>query len=152
MSATPRGTTTQRAPRAATQQKLDRLLSAAATLIAEQGYQATSMRDLSRATDMGVAGLYHHFKNKEDLATYKAWLAPYQFFRSFVVPPNMAQERSDMLSKAFKGTLEDPELLAMAEKLKLSIQYIPGTEIDQSLGKIFSVTPKVKENLRSLIQ
>ena len=102
------------------------------------------IKDLPRYVD--------YIKNKEDLATYKAWLAPYKFFRSFVVPPNMAQERSDMLSKAFKATLEDPELLAMAKKLKLSIQYIPGTEIDQSLTEIFSVTPKVKENLRSLVQ
>lgn len=102
------------------------------------------IKDLPRYAD--------YIKNKEDLATYKAWLAPYGFFRAFMVPPNMAQERFDTLDKAFKATLEDPELLAMAKKLRLSLDYMPGTEIQKSLSEIFSVTPKVKENLRSLVQ
>lgn len=102
------------------------------------------IKDLPRYVD--------YIKNKEDLATYKAWEAPYEFFRAFVVPPNMAQERFDMLKQAFKATLEDPELLAMAKKLELSIEYMPGTEIEKSLTEIFSVTPRVKENLRSLVQ
>jgi len=54
-------------PRAATQQKLDHLLATAAALIAEKGYRATSLRDVSRAIGVSVAGLYHYFTSKEDL-------------------------------------------------------------------------------------
>jgi hypothetical protein len=102
------------------------------------------IKDLPRYID--------YIKGDENLATFKAWLAPYQFFRSFVVPPNMPSERFELLQKAFKATLEDPELLAITKKLKLAVQYIPPAEIEEHLADIFSVTPKVKENLRSLIQ
>ena len=57
----------RRGTRAATQRKLDVLLAAAAALIAERGFEATSMRDLSRAMDVSLAGLYHYAESKEEL-------------------------------------------------------------------------------------
>jgi AcrR family transcriptional regulator len=55
------------AKRAATRQKLDALLAAAAALIAEKGFEATSMRDVSGALGVSLAGLYHYFDSKEEL-------------------------------------------------------------------------------------
>jgi len=57
----------RRGTRAATQRKLDALLAAAAALIAERGFEATSMRDLSRAMGVSLAGLYHYADSKEEL-------------------------------------------------------------------------------------
>lgn len=56
-----------RLARASTKKNLDRVLMKAAALIAEKGYEATSMRDLGRAMPMSLAGLYHYFSSKEDL-------------------------------------------------------------------------------------
>ena len=53
--------------RASSQRKLDALLAKAAVLIAKQGFEATSMRDLSAAMNGSLAGLYHYFTSKEDL-------------------------------------------------------------------------------------
>jgi AcrR family transcriptional regulator len=39
----------------------------AAALIAQKGYEAASMRDLSTATNQSLAGLYHYFASKEQL-------------------------------------------------------------------------------------
>lgn len=44
-----------------------RLLHAAADLFASQGYHATGMKDLEKATGMGRSSLYHYFSNKEEL-------------------------------------------------------------------------------------
>ena len=57
----------RRGPRPATRQKLDNLLAASAALIAEKGFEATSMRDVSRALGVSLAGLYHYFDSKEEL-------------------------------------------------------------------------------------
>lgn len=57
----------RRGPRPATQQKLDALLTGAAALIAEKGFEATSMRDVSRALGVSLAGFYHYFESKEEL-------------------------------------------------------------------------------------
>jgi AcrR family transcriptional regulator len=71
MNLGPPGTTTavprSRRPRALTQQKLDQLLARSAELIAEKGFEAMSMRDVSAAVGASLAGLYHYFESKEDL-------------------------------------------------------------------------------------
>ena len=45
----------------------EHLLQAAARAFAERGFHRTSMRDLSRASGMSLAGMYHYVKGKEDL-------------------------------------------------------------------------------------
>jgi TetR/AcrR family transcriptional regulator len=57
----------RRLARVSTQKKLDGLLMKAASLIARKGFEATSMRDLAKAIDASLAGLYHYFSSKEDL-------------------------------------------------------------------------------------
>ena len=57
----------KRRPRAATAARRDRLLAQAAQLFAEKGYEATSLRDVSQALGVSLAGLYHYFASKEDL-------------------------------------------------------------------------------------
>ena len=43
------------------------LLAHAARVFAERGYHSTTMRDLSRATGMSLAGMYYYVRGKEDL-------------------------------------------------------------------------------------
>jgi len=43
------------------------VLQHAAHIFCEKGYEGASMRDLSRAAGMSLAGLYHYFASKEEL-------------------------------------------------------------------------------------
>jgi AcrR family transcriptional regulator len=70
----------RRLARASTQKKLDELLMKAASLIARKGFEATSMRDLAKAIDASLAGLYHYFSSKEDLL----FQLQYRTFRSLL--------------------------------------------------------------------
>src|ERR1051326_9311689 len=47
--------------------QLARVLEHAAHIFCEKGYEGASMRDLSRAAGMSLAGLYHYFESKEEL-------------------------------------------------------------------------------------
>src|SRR3954469_5387268 len=47
--------------------RLAKLLDHAAHIFCEKGYEGASMRDLSRASGMSLAGLYHYFDSKEKL-------------------------------------------------------------------------------------
>jgi len=47
--------------------RLDEILGHATSVFCEKGYDAASMRDLSRATGMSLAGLYYYFESKEKL-------------------------------------------------------------------------------------
>ena len=48
-------------------QKHEFILRTAARIFAEKSYHSTSMRDISRATNVSLAGLYHYCKSKEEL-------------------------------------------------------------------------------------
>lgn len=48
-------------------QKLEYILRTAARIFAEKSYHSTSMRDISRATNVSLAGLYHYCRSKEEL-------------------------------------------------------------------------------------
>jgi len=54
-------------PNAPYDERLDALLRVAAQVFARKGYHATTMRDLSRASGMSLAGMYHYVPGKEDL-------------------------------------------------------------------------------------
>jgi AcrR family transcriptional regulator len=47
--------------------RLAQILGHATKVFCEKGYAAASMRDLSRATGMSLAGLYYYFESKEKL-------------------------------------------------------------------------------------
>jgi len=48
-------------------QKLEFILRTAARIFAEKGYHSTSMRAISGATNVSLAGLYHYCRSKEEL-------------------------------------------------------------------------------------
>ncbi len=47
--------------------RLQLLLTTAARIFAERGYQATPMRDLSKASGLSLAGIYHYVGSKLEL-------------------------------------------------------------------------------------
>jgi len=48
-------------------ERLEHLLRTAAEVFARQGYHATSMRDLAKATGMSLAGMYYYVRCKDQL-------------------------------------------------------------------------------------
>src|SRR5260370_23759761 len=48
-------------------QKLVYVLKTSAAIFANKGYHSTSIRDIARATEMSLSGLYYYFKSKEEL-------------------------------------------------------------------------------------
>src|SRR5215470_17528792 len=48
-------------------QRLGKILAHATDVFDEKGYEGASMRDLSRASGMSLAGLYYYFESKEKL-------------------------------------------------------------------------------------
>src|SRR5947209_16453108 len=55
------------APDSPFDRRLAKVLEHAAHIFCEKGYEGASMRDLSRAAGMSLAGLYHYFESKEEL-------------------------------------------------------------------------------------
>jgi tripartite-type tricarboxylate transporter receptor subunit TctC len=62
------------------------------------------------------------------------------------------KDRLEILRKAFKATLEDPELQAEAKKSKLVMNYVSAQEIDGLVKEILDITPKEQEGLQFLLR
>ena len=91
-------------------------------------------------------------KDEINVATYKAYMSQMEYQRPLTVAPGTPRDRLEILRRAFKATLSDPEFLAQANQSKLDITYVSGEEIDRIVGEVLSISPKVKENLRFLSQ
>ena len=82
--------------RTATREKADVLLTAAAALIAEKGFEATAIRDVGRRLEVSLGGMYYYFASKEDLLfqiqqrTFEALLAQQE---RLAAEPGPAEER-----------------------------------------------------------
>jgi len=48
-------------------ERLEQILAVVANVFADKGFHPTTMRDLSRATGMSLAGLYHYISGKDEL-------------------------------------------------------------------------------------
>jgi len=48
-------------------EKLNTVLSASASLFASKGFERATIRDVSQATGISLAGLYYYFRSKEEL-------------------------------------------------------------------------------------
>jgi TetR/AcrR family transcriptional regulator, cholesterol catabolism regulator len=74
-------------------QKLEFILRTAARIFAEKSYHSTSMRDISRETNVSLAGLYHYCRSKEELL--------------FLIQDNCFGRVLERLEKQLQG-IEDP--------------------------------------------
>ena len=52
---------------ASSDSRLQHLITTATEIFAQQGFHATSMRDLSRAAGLSLAGIYHYVRSKDEL-------------------------------------------------------------------------------------
>jgi tripartite-type tricarboxylate transporter receptor subunit TctC len=91
-------------------------------------------------------------KDEVNVATYKAYMSQMEYQRPLTVSPGTPTERLEILRRAFKATLSDPEFRAQVNQSKLDISYVSGEEIDKIVSEVLSISPKVKENLQFLSQ
>ena len=90
-------------------------------------------------------------RDQDKLAAYKTWVGSYEFQRPFTVPPETPKERLQLLRKAFADTLDDPEFVAEAKKVKFEVTYTSGEQIEKYVDEMLAITPKAKEVLDFLM-
>ena len=87
-----------------------------------------------------------------NVATYKAYMSQMEYQRPLTVAPGTPRERLEILRRAFKATLADPEFQAQAAKSKLDITYVSGEEAERIVGEVLAISPRVRETLQFLSQ
>jgi tripartite-type tricarboxylate transporter receptor subunit TctC len=91
-------------------------------------------------------------KDKDNLHAFNTWNAANEFARPFSLPPGSPPEALSILRKAFKATMEDKDYIADANKTKLTVDYIPGEQVEQYVKQIYSISAEVKNRLDFLVR
>jgi tripartite-type tricarboxylate transporter receptor subunit TctC len=63
--------------------------------------------------------------------------------RPYLAPPGVPAARLALLRKAFMDTMNDPDFLAEAEKLKLEVTPVPGEKVEQLVAEIYRTPPDI---------
>jgi tripartite-type tricarboxylate transporter receptor subunit TctC len=90
-------------------------------------------------------------KDQDKLAAYNTWVATYEFQRPYSVPPGTPPDRIRLLRRAFAQTLNDPEFVAEAKKVKFEVTYTSGEQIEKYVDEMLSIGPNAKELLSFLL-
>jgi tripartite-type tricarboxylate transporter receptor subunit TctC len=95
----------------------------------------------------------------EDLATSKQGklimavnAVPTQIYRPFVAPPGTAKDALKILREAFANALKDKDLLAEAEKGKMTIDYVPPERCLKIISEVLNQPPDVVQALAKYIK
>ena len=74
-----------------------------------------------------------------------------EFGRPIVAPPGVASDKMKILRDAFNKTVNDPALLAEAEKRRLDMDPSTGEELDSLAKDVMTAPPAIVEKVKSLI-
>jgi tripartite-type tricarboxylate transporter receptor subunit TctC len=72
--------------------------------------------------------------------------------RPVVAPPGLAADRLALLRTAFRQAMDDPELRAEAEKLRLAIDPTFGEEAQTLIERLYASPTDVVERMRRIVQ
>src|SRR5215467_7177236 len=110
-----------RKPRVVTDNRFDRrlaeVLNHAARIFCEKGYEGASMRDLSRATGMSLAGLYHYCESKEELL----YLIQKHTFRTIIANLRQRLESSRDPEERIRTFIENHLAYSLANKEAMKV-------------------------------
>jgi tripartite-type tricarboxylate transporter receptor subunit TctC len=71
--------------------------------------------------------------------------------RPFIAPPGVPADRLALMRTAFRQAVEDPELRAEADKLKLAIDPMWGEEAHEVVMRLYRTPPQVVERTRKIV-
>jgi tripartite-type tricarboxylate transporter receptor subunit TctC len=115
-------------------------------------YQTGSKRD-ARLKDVPLlTELMDKYKTAESVRRQaKVVLAADEFGRPIVFPPGVPADRVKIIRDAFNKTINDPALLAEAEKRRLDIDPATGEELDSLAKEVMTATPEIVERVKKMI-
>jgi tripartite-type tricarboxylate transporter receptor subunit TctC len=82
-------------------------------------------------------------KNEDDKKVLELVFARQSAGRPFMAPPEVNAPTVATLRKAFTAAMKDPELIAMAQKMQLEIDYVSGEEVQALVEKVHGFPPEI---------
>ena len=89
-------------------------------------------------------------RNDEQRAILRAVMNATEVGTSFMTTPGVPADRVALLRHAFDETMKDPDFLAEAERLKLTVNPLSGDELQNLVGEVSNLPPDLVEKVRAI--
>jgi tripartite-type tricarboxylate transporter receptor subunit TctC len=103
-------------------------------------------------TKMGVPLIWQYITKEDDRKVAELVVSQQVFQRSYIAPPGTPKEQIDILRTAFDGTVADPQFLADAEKMKISITPLSGAKVQALVEKLYATPKDLIERAKNVIK
>jgi hypothetical protein len=93
-----------------------------------------------------VPSIYQYARNDEERQMLKLGLV-----KPYAMPPGVPLDRVRAIQAAFLKSLKDPEFVAGAEKTRMTVSPIAGTDLHKMIVEGLSMPAALKEKLKPIL-
>jgi tripartite-type tricarboxylate transporter receptor subunit TctC len=121
--------------------------------IAEKKIRLIGQYGLKRYPELGdVPTMLELAKSEPDAQAMRMLFARTEYGRPYFLPPDVPPERVQVLRRAFDATMQDPQFVADAARLKLDIDPMTGEEVQALVGELSRTPPDIVARVRSALE
>lgn len=110
-----------------------------------------AIEPLDELTQLGVPHIMKYARDETTRKVLRLILSQTVFHRSFIAPPNTTPANLAILRKAFDETMQDPQFLADAKKLRIDVAPLSGERVQQVVKELYEAPHEVVELARKAI-
>ena len=99
-----------------------------------------------------VPHVYQYARNEEERQVFDLIFGAQGLGRSFVAPPGVPAQRVAMLRAAFSSAMQDPELIAEAERVQLDLRPQTGEQVQAFVQRVYAAPREIAERARKAVQ
>jgi tripartite-type tricarboxylate transporter receptor subunit TctC len=110
-----------------------------------------ALEEEAELTKLGVPSIWKYV-SEENRQVAELVISQQVFQRSYIAPPGTPDEEIAILRKAFDETMVDPQFLADAEKVKISITPLSGAKVQALIEKLYATPKTVVDRAKAMIK
>jgi tripartite-type tricarboxylate transporter receptor subunit TctC len=123
----------------------------------ERALKEGKLRIILRAEEAPIAAIpdvpsiYDLAKTEEQRQLMRFVFSSVEFGRPYVLPPGSPPELVALMRRAFADAVNDPELIAEADRLKLDMTYRPPDDLVKLVDSLYKTPPSIIDTIRKLV-
>jgi len=123
----------------------------------EQALKEGRLRFILRAEESplpelpDVPSIYDLAKTDEQRQLMRFVFSSVEFGRPYVLPPDSPPELVVLMRKAFADAVNDPDLIAEAERLKLDMTYRPPGDLAKLVANLYQTPQSIIDTVKKLV-
>jgi tripartite-type tricarboxylate transporter receptor subunit TctC len=98
-----------------------------------------------------VPSIFDYAKTDEQRQLMRFVFSSTEFGRPYVFPPDVPNDRVELMRKAVAAAARDPGLLAEAASMKMDMSYTPPDHLEQLVAKLYETPPAMIEAVKILL-